>query len=175
VSRNDFQRSRVGTIRQYKCYAAFVNAYTGGGKRRLNVGNRTTPLDISEDEIRGCLAGLEPEPSTDFSAIHRLSPATFKMEKVELVGAEQQQALVSRSDRSRTVAKGESVDKAVENAVSAGLLELSEVVFAVGRGLTVMKFRFSCGTLCGQGGPLVLGRSGHEWKRSERSCHSHVN
>jgi hypothetical protein len=160
---------------QIEVYKAFLKSYGTGSKWRLNVGNRTTTLEISEDDIRGCLAGLEPEPSSNFSAIHRLSSEMFRREKVQLVDAEQQQSLVSRTDPSRTIHEGESVDKAVEIAFSAGLLELSEVVFSVGRSFAVMEFSFSCGTLCGHGGTLVFERSGQEWKRSERSCHSYIN
>lgn len=133
------------------------------------------PLEISEDDIRGCLTGLEPESSSDPYAIHRFWPEMFSREKVQLVDAEQQQSLVSRTDPSHAIREGESVDKAVEIAISAGLLELSEVVFSIGRVFAVMEFSFSCGALCGHGGTLVFERSGQEWKRSERSCHSYVN
>jgi hypothetical protein len=160
---------------QVDVYRAFLNSYGTGSKGRLNVGCRTTTLEISEDDIRGCLTGLEPESSSDFYAIHRLSPEMFRREKIQLVDAEQQQSLVSKTDPSRTIREGESVDKAVKIAFSAGLLELSEVVFSDGRVFAVMEFRFSCGTLCGHGGTLVFERSGREWKRSERSCHSYIN
>jgi hypothetical protein len=133
------------------------------------------PLEISEDDIRGCLTGLEPEPSSDMSAIHRLSREMFGSEDIEMVDSDRQQRLISETDPSRTIRKGMAVDSAVENAFSAGLLELSEVVFAVGRGFAVMEFGFSCGSLCGHGGTLVFERSGQEWKRSDRSCHSYVN
>jgi hypothetical protein len=99
----------------------------------------------------------------------------FRREKVQLVDAEQQQSLVTRTDPSRTIREGESVDKAVAMAFSVALLELSEVVFSVGRVFAVMEFSFSCGMLCGHGGTLVFERSGQEWKRSERSCHSYIN
>jgi len=42
---------------QIEVYRAFLNSYGTGGKGRLNVGNRTTTLEISEDDIRGCPYG----------------------------------------------------------------------------------------------------------------------
>lgn len=160
---------------QIEVYHAFLIGYGTGSKWRLNVGNRTTPLDISEDDIRGCLTGLEPEPSSDLSAIHQFSSEVFRTDKVRLVESEQQRSIVSRTDPSHTIPEGESVDTAVEIAFSAGLLEMSEVVFSIGHSFAVMQFRFSCGSLCGNGGTLVFDRSGQKWKRSERSCHSYIN
>jgi hypothetical protein len=138
------------------------------GIERLHLRFRKTTSGVA-------LTGLEPESSSDFYAIHRLSPEMFRREKVQLVDAEQQQSLVTRTDPSRTIREGESVDKAVAMAFSVALLELSEVVFSVGRVFAVMEFSFSCGMLCGHGGTLVFERSGQEWKRSERSCHSYIN
>jgi hypothetical protein len=160
---------------QIEVYKAFLKSYGAGGGGHLNVGNRTMPLEISEDDIRGCLTGLGPEPSSDMSATHRLSREVFRSEDIQLVDSAQQQTLISETDQSRTIREGSSVDSAVESAFSAGLLKLSEVVFAVGRGFAVMEFSFFCGSLCGHGGTLVFERSGQEWKRSDRSCHSYVN
>jgi hypothetical protein len=160
---------------QIEVYKAFLHSYGTGSSGHLNVGNRTMPLDLPEGDIRGCLAGLEPEPSSSISATHRLSSEMFRTENVRLVDAEQQRLLVSSADPGRTIREGESVDKAVESAFSVGLLELSEVVFSLRREFAVMEFSFSCGALCGHGGTLVFERSGQEWKRSDRSCHSYMN
>jgi hypothetical protein len=157
---------------QIEVYKAFLTFYAAG---RLKLGNRTMPLEVSEDDIRGCLTGLEPEPSSDMSVIHRLSPEMFRGEKIKLVDAQAQLSLVAEADPGRTIREGLPVDEAVENAFSAGLLRLSEVVFAVGRKFAVMQFNFSCGSLCGQGGTWVFERSGEEWTRSDRSCHGYVN
>lgn len=160
---------------QIAVYRAFLKSYGADSRERLNVGSLTTPLEISDSDMRGCLEGLKPEPLAKISGIHRLTPAVFGSGRVRLVDADRQELLIARVDPSRTIREGKSVDDAVESAFSAGLLELSEVAFATDRRFAVMKFSFSCGDLCGQGGTLVFERSGQEWKRSDRSCSSYVS
>jgi hypothetical protein len=160
---------------QVAVYRAFMKSYGAGGRERFNVGNLTRPLEIADADMRACLKGLKPEPLAEISGIHRLTPAVFGSEKVRIVDAARQALLIAKVDPSRTIRDGKSVDDAVETAFSAGLLELSEVAFAIDRQFAVMNFSFSCGGLCGHGGTLVFERSGQEWKRSDRNCSSYVS
>jgi len=160
---------------QVAVYRTFLDSYGAGSQGRLNLSRQTTPLEISGDDIQGCLTGLEAEPGTDFSVVHRFSRDQFDPRRVRLVDAERQKSAVSKNNPSRTIGDDKSVDRAVDEAFSAALLELSEVAFATGRDFAVLNFRFSCGSLCGNAGTLIFERFGRDWKRSERACYTYVN
>jgi len=47
---------------QVAVYRAFLKSYGAGGRESFKVGNLTTPLEIADADMRGCLEGLKPEP-----------------------------------------------------------------------------------------------------------------
>ncbi len=147
-------------------YSAFLKSYSHGGPGTLNLGNRTVPLEISKDDLGGCLSGINLEPLG--RVVHVIGPEVIKGRNIRLVDPEKQRSLVQENDPSRTIRKGKPVEDAVGTAFASGLLSVSEIAFDMNHKFAVFKFSFYCGGLCGHGGTLVFEKVGDEWRPSEQ-------
>ena len=157
-------------------YQVFLARYSHGARGVVNLANRTTPLDLSDHNSDGCMAGivLQDLPSSR-STTQPLGPEVLTGMKIKLVDPAQQPSVVQRNDPSVTIRRGEAVANAVDSAFASGLLQLSEIAFDQTRHYAVLSFSFSCGMLCGNGGTLVFQKIGSRWKATNRRCSSWVS
>jgi hypothetical protein len=150
-------------------YRAFLSSYDNGAPGQLNVANVTRPLRL--DNEKECMNGIALEDTEKArKTVHVIGPEVSEGKRVNFVDPEKQAKLVKENDPSRTIGRGKSVEKAVEDAFASGLLSISEVAFDKDHKYAVLTFSFYCGGLCGNGGTLVFEKVGNEWKPSKRSC-----
>jgi hypothetical protein len=142
-------------------------------QRSLNVSSKTFPLDLSfPSGSNGCVDDLRLEDASNARGhFHVLTvgmiPPVWR--NFRIVNADEQNKIIDQNDPIRTIPQSKSVDEAVRDAYSSGLLSLSEIVFDKAHKHAVMQYRFDCGSLCGNGATLVFEKIGEEWKRT-RTC-----
>lgn len=94
----------------------------------------------------------------------------LQQRNIKLVATDAQLRKATNTDPERGIAKGKSVNDAVEAGFENGLFSLSEVAFDKDHHYAVVSYKFWCGLLCGSGATLVFEKVGDEWKRTERQC-----
>lgn len=73
-------------------------------------------------------------------------------------------------DPEELIAKGESIDSAVEKGFRSGLLTLSVVAFDRAGKSALLKYSFTCGDLCGHGGVALFRKTASGWVQDEHTC-----
>ena len=68
------------------------------------------------------------------------------------------------------MAKGESVDSAVNAGFAHGLFTLSAVAFDDSGTIAAFNYAFTCGGLCGNGGVALMTKTAKGWVRSKHNC-----
>lgn len=149
-------------------YRAFLADYTEGSDMTINLGNRSTEIDLSGSDLRECTSGF-PISGRD-STPQTLTGEIIGAAPVRLVDAEAQRSAMRDYDPGEAIRRGASVEDAVAGGFDNGLLTLSEVVFDRTGDHAALQFSFVCGALCGHGGTAVFNRVGHDWVQSEREC-----
>ena len=147
---------------------------TLGKETSLNVSSKTHPLDPSAQttgfDRPGCLAGIQLENLSSAShAYHELDTKALPSQAMRIVDPKAQEKIVQSNDPSRTIRQGKTVKDAVAAAFSTGLLSLSEIAFDKEHRFAAVRYRFSCGSLCGHGSTLVLKQVDGEWEKL-REC-----
>ncbi|HXM43687.1 MAG TPA: hypothetical protein VN924_20805 [Bryobacteraceae bacterium] len=138
-------------------YRAFLESYAKGSPGSVNLGNRTTPLELSESDTKNCLRGIRLKGQSGRArTVHTLDSSIIAGTKTVLVDAEHQRAVVEANDPGNTIRKGKTVTDAVGAAFALGLLIVSEITFDANHRCAVMAFGFVCGALCGHGAVLVF-------------------
>jgi hypothetical protein len=158
---------------QMEVYRAFLSSYTNGSKSsRLNLANRTQPLDLAEQTgPNGCLKGIDfDETGHPDSAFHKFDALTALPKNIVLVDPDRQSTTIKEHDPDRTMRQGTPVKDAVDAAFASGLLTVSEIAFDKTHRYAVMSFSFVCGGLCGHGETIVFQNVDGKWKRAERRC-----
>jgi hypothetical protein len=158
---------------QMEIYSAFLSFYTNGSKSsRLNLANRTGPLDLAEQRgPNGCLKAIDfDESEHPDSAFHKFDAQTVLPKNIVLVDPDRQSTTIKENDPDRTMRQGTPVNDAVDAAFASGLLTLSEITFDKTHRYAVMSFSFVCGGLCGHGETIVFQKVDGKWKRTERRC-----
>ena len=164
------------TPEQIAVYNVFLSAYNNGAGGIVNLGNQTIKLNLSNQDADECLSGTKLENLAETnSTVHTIGPEAIDSKKYRLVDANQQAAQIRKNDPSRTVGEGRSIENAVSAAFASGLLEISEIAFDKEHHYAVMRFRFVCGGLCGNGATLVLEKIGDTWQRTKRSCNEWIS
>jgi hypothetical protein len=99
---------------QIAVYRAFLKFYDNGAAGTPNVGNVTIPLQLHDDEKKGCLKGIALENAVQArTTIHSLGPEIAEGRKLKFVDPEQQRKAVHEyeDDPSRTMRQGNSVEE----------------------------------------------------------------
>jgi hypothetical protein len=117
-----------------------------------------------------CAKGLDLEPAQP--AVIHLFRAQDLLQlgstKIVLVDPERQRKQVRENDPGRTIKEGRSVADAVNNGFAHGLVTLSEIRFTKDHKLAIVSYGFFCGSLCGNGGTVVLEKTDAGWRRKTR-------
>jgi hypothetical protein len=152
------------TITQIEVYRAFLMSYLEGSKERTNVAERTEPMEPSKEDFKGCMSQFPKGSSA--KKVHIFTTEFAQDDRIRLVDADKYEI----SDVGNFTRRKEDLDNAVQEAINAGLLTLSEVVFDSQHQRAALSFGFRCGRLCGGGGTAIFELHQRKWIRSKRSC-----
>jgi hypothetical protein len=152
------------TMTQVEVYRAFLASYLDGNGGVINVAEKTEPMEPSEDDFKGCMNQFPKGSST--KKVHVFTTEFAQDDRIRLVDSDKYKI----PDVGNFMSRKEDLDSAVQKAVNAGLLTLSEVVFDSHHQLAALNFGFICGSLCGHGGTVIFRLHQGKWVRSKRSC-----
>jgi hypothetical protein len=183
ATQNDAPKPKVSkdplTAEQIAVYRTVLDDYTKDSDGRLNLANKTEPVDQPEPFFdKSCVQGLELENADNSVSIaHELSPAVALHSRIVLVDPVLQQRKVEENDPQKLVKRAiddreqvteKQVDNSVMRAFETGLFTLSEIVFDKHHRRAAVAYSFVCGELCGNGDTLILKKVGQKWKISKR-------
>ena len=117
-----------------------------------------------------CAKGLDLEPAQS-GVIHRFRVQDLPQlgsKNIVLVDPDRQRKEVADNDPERTIHDGKSIEDAVSNGFAHGLVTLSEIRFSKDHKLAIVSYGFFCGSLCGNGGTVVLEKTDAGWRRKTR-------
>lgn len=155
--------------RKIEVYQAFVSAYAED--EPINLANRTTLFSASNDAVLGCAPTVLATTAIvrHFRTV-RLSQADFPRTAVRIVDpAVQVEHFI---EPLHEISSQADLEGAVEAAIAAGMLEVSDVGFDITGQRALLSFSFSCGMTCGHGGTALMERVDGRWVWSPRSCGS---
>ena len=165
------------TAEQLAVYRAVLHGWMDDGKQTVNLAVQTVPLETSGplgDE--DCEKGLDLEPASP-AVVHRFRKedlAQLGSNKIGLVDPEKHRKEIADSDPEKAMRKGIPVDEAVRNAFAHGLVTMSEMRFDKEHKLAVVSYGFYCGSLCGNGGTVVMEKRNGAWTRKSH-CHDWIS
>ena len=152
------------TITQIEVYRAFLMSYLEGSKGSTNLAEKTEPMEPSKEDFKGCMNRF-PKGSSAHK-VHVFTTEFAQDDRIRLVDGDKYEI----SDVGNFMGRKEDLDNAVQKAVDAGVLTLSEVVFDSHHHLAALNFGFRCGRLCGSGSTVIFELHQGKWIRSKRSC-----
>jgi hypothetical protein len=165
------------TAEQLAIYRTVLHGWMENEVSAINLSIQTVPL--TADGLfgyEGCDKGLELEPAAP-GVVHRFRAADLTQlgsGKISLVDPERGNKEVADNDPGKTIREGRSIEDAVRNGFAHGLVTLSEIRFDKEHKKAIVSFSFFCGSLCGNGGTVVLEKTDGGWKRGSR-CHDWVS
>jgi hypothetical protein len=164
------------TADQLAIYRSVLSQWMREGWSSVNLAVQTVPLDdTGPSGDSECAKGLDLEPA--LAEVHRFRmPDLAKLGSgnIALVDPDRQRDEVRENDPERTVGKGKSIEDAVSNGFAHGLFTLSEIRFDKEHKLAVISYGFFCGSLCGNGGTVVLEKTDTGWSR-RKHCHDWIS
>jgi hypothetical protein len=159
------------TAEQISVYRAVLGNWMEGEVTSINLSNQTVPVEPSGPMGDAeCATGLDLETAPK-AAVHRFRAqdlAALGSDKIVLVDPDSQRKQVAENDPEKTIRDGKSIEDAVSNGFAHGLVTLSEIRFTRDRKLAVVSYGFYCGSLCGNGGTVVLEKTDAGWRRKTR-------
>jgi hypothetical protein len=165
------------TAEQLAVYRATLSNFVEDGPSVVNLAIRTEPLQSSGPSGDGeCAKGLELEPAVS-AVIHRFRAQDIPqlgLGNIRLVDPDLQRKEVAENDPEQTTRDGRSIEDAVSNGFEHGLVTLSEIQFDKEHKLAIVSYGFFCGSLCGNGGTVVLEKREGAWHRKTR-CHDWIS
>ncbi len=159
------------TAEQLAVYRVVLHGWMDAELQTINLAVETVPLETSGptgDE--DCEKGLDLEPASP-GVVHRFRQEDLPQlgrGKIGLVDAEKQRKEVADNDPEKTIQRGLSIEDAVRNGFAHGLVTLSEIRFDKEHKFAVVSYSFVCGSLCGNGGTMVLEKRDGAWTRKSR-------
>jgi hypothetical protein len=166
------------TAEQLAVYRAVLSDWMAREMPALNLSVQTVPLEStgpSGDE--DCAKGLDLEPAAP-NLVHR-----FRAQDLPQLGSDITYTLVDPdrgekeaqdNDPEKTIGKGRSIEDAVRIGFAHGLATLSEIRFDRQHQFAIVSYSFFCGSLCGNGGTVVMERKDGTWRRKSR-CHDWIS
>jgi hypothetical protein len=103
--------------------------------------------------------------------VHRFQPADLPQlgsDKIGLVDPERQRKEVAENDPGKTIGEGRSIEDAVRNGFAHGLVTVSEIRFDKEHKHAIIFYGFYCGSLCGNGGTVILEKVDGAWQRKSQ-------
>jgi hypothetical protein len=165
------------TAEELAVYRVVLHGWMDAELQTINLAVQTVPLETSGplgDE--DCEKGLDLEPVSP-AVVHRFRKEDLSQlgsNKIGLVDPEKQKKEVADNDPEKTTRKGVSIRDAVNNAFAHGLVTLSEIRFDKEHKLAIVSYGFYCGSLCGNGGTVVMEKRNGTWTRKSH-CHDWIS
>jgi hypothetical protein len=161
------------TADQVEVYARFLEQYgptlkslTGQDPHFINLANTTEPLELADDlnKNSGCFGEIDFENLAEArKRVHLLESTIASSSDIKLVDSAQQAAI-------RSALRNGTAATADNQTFETNLLIMSEIVIDKTHRFAAMRFSFSCGNLCGQGGVLIFEKIDQRWRSSNRIC-----
>lgn len=159
------------TAEQLSIYRSVLGNWMEGELSTVNLSIQTVLLDSSGPFDEGeCAKGLDLEPEQP-AVVHRFRVQDLPRlgsRNIVLVDPDRQRKEVADNDPERTIHDGKSIEDAVNNGFAHGLVTLSEIRFSKDHKLAIVSYGFFCGSLCGNGGTVVLEKTDTGWRRKTR-------
>jgi hypothetical protein len=159
------------TAEQLAVYRSVLGNWMESELSTVNLSVQTEPLQSSGPAgDQECAKGLKLEPGPA-ALVHRFRAQDLPQlgsDKIVLVDPDRQRKDVAENDPERTIGKGRSIEDAVRNGFAHGLVTLSEIRFDKGHKQAIVSYSFFCGSLCGNGGIVVLEKTETGWRRKSR-------
>lgn len=159
------------TAEQLAVYQVVLRGWMENEVSTINLSIRTVPFPTSGAfDASDCGKGLELEQVVP-GVVHRFRPADLPQlgsDKIVLVDPEQQRKKVVKNDPGKTIGEGRSIEDAVRNGFAHGLVTVSEIRFDKEHKHAIVSYSFFCGSLCGNGGTVVLEKIDGAWRRKSQ-------
>lgn len=159
------------TAEQLAVYRVVLHGWMDNEVSAINLSIRTVPFPTSGAfNASDCGKDLELEPVVP-GVVHRFRPADLPQlgsDKIGLVDPERQRKVVAENDPGKTIGEGRSIEDAVRNGFAHGLVTVSEIRFDKEHKHAIVSYSFFCGSLCGNGGTVILENVDGAWKRKSR-------
>jgi hypothetical protein len=159
------------TAEQLAVYREVLHGWMENEVSTINLSIQTVPFPISGALDAGdCGKELELEPIVP-GVIHRFRPVDLPQlgsDKIGLVDPERQQREVADNDPGKTIGEGRSIEDAVRNGFAHGLVTVSEIRFDKAHKHAIVSYSFFCGSLCGNGGTVILEKVEGGWQRKSQ-------
>ncbi len=157
------------TAEQVAVYKVVLHGWMDKEVSTVNLSVQTVPFPTSGAIDAGdCGKDLEPVAP---EVVHRFRARDLPQlgpDKIVLVDPELQRREVRENDPEKTIGEGRSIEDAVRNGFAHGLVTLSEIRFDKGHNRAIVSYGFFCGSLCGNGGIIVLEKIDGAWHRKSR-------
>lgn len=150
---------------QLAIYRAILSGWADDGKQPVHLANQTVRR---EEEIGDCAKGIALDQA-GANTVHRFRKedlAQLGSEKIGLVDPEAQEKEVDENDPGTAIRHGSSVDDAVRNGFNHGLVTLGEIRFDQKHEVAIVWYGFRCGSLCGNGGTVLMKKNNGVWQRA---------
>jgi hypothetical protein len=156
------------TAEQLAVYRVVLHGWMENELSAVNLSVQTTPSPTGGPFIdKMCDKGLDLEPVVP-TVVHRFRAADLQQlgsDTIVLVDSEWQTKEVAENDPGKTIGEGRSIEDAVRNGFAHGLVTLSEIRFDKTHKHAIVSYGFYCGSLCGNGGTVILENADGTWRR----------
>ncbi|MGD0681651.1 MAG: hypothetical protein ABR990_06330 [Terracidiphilus sp.] len=159
------------TAEQLGIYRTVLHGWMDNELSMVNLSIQTIPYPTSGAFDAGdCGKDLELEPVVP-TVVHRFRVADLAQlgsDKIVLVDPERQSREVAENDPGKTIGEGRSIEDAVRNGFAHGLVTVSEIRFDKQHKHAIVSYSFFCGSLCGNGGTIILEKVDGAWQRKSQ-------
>lgn len=141
-------------------YDAILASWLGAepGQQLVNT-TLDPPPSRSDPEFAVCTKGLDFPLGASGEGRKTLVGVQFARSGITLIDGSQWKP----SDPADGIAKGKSVDAAVEEGFANSLMSFSQIAFSRNGKDALVKFGMVCGSLCGSGSTVRLHKTGERW------------
>jgi len=159
------------TAEQLAVYRVVLHGLMDNEMSAINLSVQTIPFPTSGAFYgSNCGMKLDLEPAVS-GIVHRFRLADLPQlgsDKIGLVDPERQRKEVAENDPGKTIGEGRSIEDAVRNGFAHGLITVSEIRFDKEHKHAIVFYSFFCGSLCGNGGTVILEKVDGAWQRKSQ-------
>jgi hypothetical protein len=165
------------TAEQLAVYRTVLHGWMDNELSTVNLSVQTVPFPTrGASDASDCGKDLDLEPVAA-ALVHRFRAEDLPQlgsDKIGFVDPDRQRKEISENDPEKTIGEGRSIEDAVRNGFAHGLVTLSEIRFDKDHTHAIVSYSFFCGSLCGNGGAVVLEKVDGAWRRKSR-CHDWIS
>jgi hypothetical protein len=159
------------TAEQLAVYRTVLHGWMENEVSAINLSIQTSLFLIGGAfDARDCGKEFDLEPVVP-GVVHRFRLTDLPQlgsDKIGLVDPERGRKDVADNDPGKTIGEGRSIEDAVRNGFAHGLVTVSEIRFDKTHTHAIVSYSFFCGSLCGNGGTVILEKVEGGWQRKSR-------